>query len=329
MQVTLERLPRLLSSQPPSLLLIVGDEPLIAQEACQAWKEAGKVQGFHEKHTWTMEARSSWEDIDVTWRTGSLFDARALLEIRIPGGKPGTAGALMLEKLAHSPQSDKRLLVVLPELDYRTRQSTWFKNLENIAPIVPAQPIPRAQMTPWLSQRLRAKAREAESDALAFLVDCTEGNLLAAHQEIEKLCLVYPQGKLTLDQVQSSVMMVSRHSLNTLLQAIAERQTERACLTLRHLRDEGEALPLLLWSLCEDWRALYRLTRSSANASVVKELRLWGERKNRLMPMCRWVTPQACCQALEQAGKLDRMIKGLELGDPWEELIESIRCFLK
>ncbi len=322
---SLERLDQRLESELPSLLLIVGDEPLTAQEATDAWKRAGESQGYTERYAWTQDARSSWHEIEMTWASDSLFGARFLLQISIPSGKPGSSGAAFLEKLARRPQPDKKCLVMLPSLDYRTRQSAWFKSLESAATLLEAQPVPRSRMTNWLARRLGKQQRGASDEALEFLADCTEGNLLAASQEIDKLCLLYQDLTITLDQVQSSVMMVNRLSLTQLQEALAARELSRACLTLRHLRDEGEALPLILWSLCEDWRILILLT---SPAGKTQAPRLWGERKARLGAMARWSKTSACIHALERAAELDRMIKGLIPGDPWEELLHMMLEFL-
>lgn len=328
MRLNPEQLGQYLLKHPVSFLTVVGNETLIVQEVCQAWKAAATAQQFSERHCWSMEARSAWDDIDLIWRSGSLFGSRALLEVRIPGGKPGPVGASLLEQWVCTPQPDKCFLVILPELDFRTRQSSWFSALESGGVLIEAQPIPLARLPQWLTQRFSQKNRQIDPDALEFLVACTEGNLLAASQEVEKLCLLYPQGLLTLDQVESAVMVVSRHTLASLVNAMAQGQPGQVGIALRSLRDEGEALPLILWTLCEDWRALYYLTGPDRNQPP-KSLRLWGERKSRLMAMRSWVSAKACQRALNEAGILDRMIKGLTHGDPWEALMEIIFAFLR
>ncbi|MDA8415919.1 MAG: DNA polymerase III subunit delta [Betaproteobacteria bacterium] len=327
MRLNPEQLSQHLRKHTPPLLTVMGNEALISQEICQTWKTT-VVPHAPQRYSWSMDARSSWDDIEQIWRSGSLFDAHTLLEIRIPGGKPGTLGAQTLERLARMPLPDHYLLIILPELDSRTRKSSWFTTLESAGLLIEAKPVPRAQLPQWLAQRLRQRERQISQEALEFLAACTEGNLLAANQEVEKLCLLYPDGPLTLEQVQSAVMMVSRHTLNSLVDALAQRQPGQAGIALRSLHNEGEALTLILWNLCEDWRALYYLT-SAKHEDQTKSLRLWGDRKNRLLGMRHWVRPLSCQHALKAASHLDQMIKGLVPGDPWEALLEILLEFMR
>ncbi len=321
-----------LANQIPAITAIMGDEPLLVQEAQDCWRSACRMGGFAERQVWTMEGRFSGEDLWLEWTSGSLFGARSAVELRIPTGKPGIDGIRLLEQLQRTPQEDKRLLVTLPALDSRTQQSSWFHHLSQQALRVDVPTVGRPQLPLWIKQRLARQNQQASEDALNFLADCTEGNLLAAAQEIQKLGLLYPTGLLTLDQISAAVMVVSRHSLTALTSALAEGNGSRFALTLRSLCQEGEVLPLILWSLTEDWRATLHLCRARQShqplGPAVKEARLWGSRREVIERLSQRVTSARCAAALHQAAAVDRMIKGLNPGDPWETLIQIALDFL-
>ncbi|WP_297497830.1 DNA polymerase III subunit delta [Ferrovum sp.] len=327
MRLSPEQWPTHLSRQVPPLTLLISSEPFLSLECQDHWRRACRAQNYEERKVWTVEARFSWAEVDLHWNSGSLFGSRSAVEIHIPSGKPGPEGIRQLEKLANAPQADKRLLILLSELDYRTRQAAWLSQLQTKALWTETQPVPRSALTRWIAQRL--VPCQASAEALEFLADCTEGNLLATAQEIAKLSLLYPTGPLTLEQVQSAVMVMSRHTLTDLTRALSQGNGAQMLLLLRSLNQEGEALPLVLWSLSEDWRAAYLLCRTreegrTPSPSTFKEARLWGERRPLLERFSQKTSSRACARALQGAAEVDQLIKGLGHGDPWETLGQVI-----
>ena len=86
---------------------------------------------------------------------------------------------------------------MLPRLDKATRTGAWFGALESFGVTVQIEPVERAALPQWIAQRLAAQgqrvmAGEEGQRTLQFFADRVEGNLLAAHQEIQKLALLLP-----------------------------------------------------------------------------------------------------------------------------------------
>ncbi len=215
----------------------------------------------------------------------SLFADRQLIEIRIPGGKPGKDGSEALQRYCEHLADDVLTLVQLPRLDRQQQSSAWFGALDAAGVTLRVDPVERRELPSWLARRLSAQGQrvedgEAGQRTLAFFADRVEGNLLAAHQELQKLALLYPQGPLSFEQVEAAVMNVARYDVFKLGEAVLAGQVARALRMLDGLRAEGEAAVLVHWTLAEDIRALKRVREAAAQgrplAVALREQRVWG-----------------------------------------------------
>ncbi|MFP5404728.1 MAG: DNA polymerase III subunit delta, partial [Gammaproteobacteria bacterium] len=186
MNIPADRLPDQLTRGLAPLYVVVGDEPLAAQEAGDAIRAAARAAGHSERTVHTVQGRYNWQGLLAGGDNLSLFAERRLTEIRIPSGKPGIDGAKALEAYAGKLPPDTLTLVSLPGLDWKTMQSRWFAALAAKGVVVEAKPVDRARLPEWIARRLAKQNLRAEPAALEFLADQVEGNLLAAQQEIDK-----------------------------------------------------------------------------------------------------------------------------------------------
>ena len=315
------------------LTIVLGEEPLLAFETLDALRSAAHHQGFVTREVLTVEPGFDWSLLTLACNSSSLFGDKKLVELRIPSGKPGVEGARHLEALGRLPSGDARVLVSLPALDYRTQQSAWFKALESNGLMVVATAVPREELPAWIAYRLGRQQQQVGPETLTFLADRVEGNLLAAHQEIQKLGLLYPAGPLAAEAVREAVLNVARHDIHDLTAALMTRDLARFVRTLRGLEAEGEALPLVLWVIAEDVRALAHLVTARRNQrplhTACREARVWGPRQKLLEPLAARMPPGACEAALVMAARVDRTLKGVEPGDPWDTLLELGLDFLR
>lgn len=188
-------------------------------------------------------------------------------------------------------------------------------------------PVDRRALPLWIGARLARQKQRAAEDALAFVADCVEGNLLAAHQEIQKLGLLYPPGALSFEQVRDAVLDVARFDVAQLSEAMLAGDRGRLVRVLDGLAGEGEAPPRVLWVMAEDVRAVARVQQGLAAGRSAADLfrahRVWGEARQRLVAAAaRRMGRAALDAALAQAAAVDRTIKGLAQGDPWDELLQ-------
>ncbi|MGM9482764.1 DNA polymerase III subunit delta [Roseateles sp. NT4] len=334
MQLRAEGLQAHLSKGLARIYTVHGDEPLLAQEAADQIRAAAKAQGFGERQIFTVAgAYFDWAPVLAAAQAMSLFADRQFIEIRIPGGKPGKDGSEALQRYAEAAPDDVLTLVTLPRLDKTQLSSAWFTALDGNGVSLRVEPIERRLLPAWLAQRLKTQGQsvpegEDGQKALAFFADRVEGNLLAAHQELQKLALLHPKGELSLADIEAAVLDVARFDVFKLSEAVLSGAVPRILRMLDGLEAEGEAAVLVHWNLAEDARALARV-RNALDAGrplpmAMREARVWGA-KERLIERIAPRLDSAQAGALVQAAQVcDGLVKGLRHpdwpSDPWAAL---------
>ena len=326
----LERPPGKLSA----LYAIHGAEPLTALEAGDALRSMVRAAGYVERDVLTVETGFDWSKLKSVGSELSLFATLRLLELRIPTGKPGREGGVAIEQFCQRLPDDTISIVFLPEIDWQGRKTKWFVALEAHAVMIEATAIDRARLPQWLKGRLLRQQQSTTDDALEFLANRVEGNLLAARQELQKLELLCPPGEISPELIEDSVADVSRFNPFQLVSAIrdaaadntrgagtgAEAGVARIQRMLDGLKAEGEAPPLILWVITNEIRALARVRGVTKSGYPPAPAKL-----RELERVARRHTPESLLELLLQAGEIDRMIKGLNPFDPWDALAELAR----
>jgi DNA polymerase-3 subunit delta len=343
MQIRAEQLAAALERQRPALVTLYGDEPLLVQEAADLVRAWARREGFDERQVHTVSGGYfDWSRLTAAAVEMSLFAARQLVEIRIPGGKPGKEGSEALQRYTRAGNEDLLSLVLLPRLDKTQLGSAWFTALDGAGLSVRIDPIERRQLPTWIAQRLaaqgqRVQAGEPGQQALALLADRVEGNLLAAHQEIQKLGLLYPAGELTLAQIEPVVLDVARYDVFRLGETVLSGQVARALRMLDGLEASGEAVVLAHWTLADDLRMLGRVRAALDGGlplgAALREARVWGAKEKlveRLVPGLRLDDLKAL---IEAARVCDGLAKGLKVpgwpDDPWQALRRLVLMMLE
>jgi DNA polymerase-3 subunit delta len=334
MQIAAAQLSAHLAKGPVRALYTVhGDEALLVNEAADAIRTAARTQGYTERTVHTVQgAHFDWGSVLAASQSLSLFADKQVVEVRIPSGKPGKEGSIALQQLAsHAAGDDSTLtLVVLPRLDRTTKSSAWFTALEQSGASVQIDTVERAALPQWIAQRLlaqnqRVQPGEEGQRTLAFFADRVEGNLLAAHQEIAKLGLLYPEGELSREQIEASVLNVARYDVFKLSEAVLGGQRARVQRMLDGLQAEGEATVLVHYTLAEDIRALKRvkdaITTGKPLPMALREQRIWGLRERLFERVLPRLTDNQLNSLLHAAHQVDGIVKGLKAPgwpqEPW------------
>ena len=336
MQVAAGLLPQHLSKGLRSLYTLHGDEPLLVLEAVDTIRAAARAAGFTERTSHTVAgAHFDWSEVLAAGGSRSLFADRQIVEIRIPTGKPGKDGGTAIEQLCEQARDSDDLLtiVILPRLDKASRSSAWFVALEHGGVSIALEPVERSALPQWLAQRLarqgqRVKPGVEGQRSLLFFADRVEGNLLAAHQEIQKLALLYPPGELGFEDIERAVLNVARYDVFKLSEAVLAGQPARVQRMLDGLQAEGEAPVLVHYSLSEDIRALKRVRDAMADGRplpmALREQRVWGARERLFERVLPRLDAVLLADLLLQAHRVDGIVKGLKLPDwptdPWQAL---------
>lgn len=311
------------------LYVFTGDEPLAQRESLDALRAAARSQGYDERLGLVVERNFNWQQVAAFGQAMSLFASKRLLEISIPSGKPGTDGGKALQALANKPMADTVVVVILPKLDRDGKNSAWFGALEQAGVSLTLQETAAAQLPQWIAQRLALQQQHTDAETLEFIAHQVEGNLLAAHQEIQKLGLLYPEGPLPADAVRKAVLNVSRYDAFQLGEAVLAGDSERTVRILQGLQDEG-AQPVavmnpLMWVLRPLVRIKQAEMRGENLANAMQSARIYGERQTLTKRAIARLSLRQLQAALLKLAEIDKTAKGMIRGDAWLEI--SRLCF--
>jgi DNA polymerase-3 subunit delta len=334
MQIRADQLAAQLQRGLRPLYTVFGDEPLLAQEAADAIRATARAAGHAEREVFSVAgAHFDWSAVLGAAQALSLFAERRLIEIRIPGGKPGKDGSEALQRYCEALPPDVLTIVQLPRLDGQQLKSAWFGALDGAGVAVRVDPVERRALPAWIAQRLAAQGQRvadgaAGQQALAFFADRVEGNLLAAQHELQKLALLYPEGELGFEQIEAAVLNVARYDVFKLGEALLGGQVQRALRMLDGLRAEGEAAVLVHWTLASDIQALKRV-REALDAGrplpvALREARAWGAKERLIERVVPTLAAHTLAHLVEAASVCDGLVKGLRHpewpADPWAAL---------
>ena len=311
------------------LYVLVGDEPLAQSECLDTIRQAARKAGAEERSSFIVERNFNWQQIQQFGQSLSLFSSQRILEIHIPSGKPGVDGGKALTELSAKPIPDTTTIIVLPSLEREAKSSAWFNALQSASTIIELKEIAPNQLPQWLSTRLAAQNQSCDAASLEFIAHQIEGNLLAAHQEIQKLALLYPAGEISAESVREAVLNVSRFDAFQLGEAVLAGDAARTTRILQGLQDEGEnavaVMNPLMWAL----RPLVRIKQAEARGenivNAMTNARIYGDRQSLVKRALARLSLRQLEAALQKLCDIDRTAKGVMQGDAWLEL--SRLCF--
>lgn len=320
MALRAEQLEAQLAKTLAPLYVIHGDEPLIALEAADAVRAAARRKGIAEREVFIAERGFDWSALAHAGASRSLFGGGKLVELRIPGGKPGTDGAATIVEYCRRLDSEMLTLVSLPRLDRAGQSSAWFGALAAAGVVVEVWPVERARLPQWIGERLARQGQKAPREVLEFLAERVEGNLLAAHQEVQKLALLAPPGELALETVEDAVAAVARYDPYAAAEALVAGDAARYARVLHGLRGEGESPTFVLFAVAAALFVLRGMAEGKSAERLFGEHRLYNKPLQRaVQAAARRYTRAALDAALAQAAFIDRVAKGVARGDPWDQ----------
>lgn len=300
--------------------LVAGDEPLQVEESVSEIRAATRKAGFEERELFFVERGFNWNDFYAASSSLSLFSSRKLIELRLPGGKPGDAGAKAIKEYCEDLPQDVVLVVISPKVDQR---ASWVKALDKAGVFVTIWPVDVKRLPQWIIQRLQSRGLRADREVAQLIAERVEGNLLAAAQEIEKLLLLHGPGELDVEAARRAVTDSARFDVFRLVDAALAGDSRRVVRSLIGLRAEGVEAVLVLWAVAREVRDLAR--RSASQASGKSAMAgVWEKRKDVVAKGLARHTQQEWMLYLQRAARIDRVIKGLRHGDSWRELADLL-----
>lgn len=323
MKLSGDNLPAALGRQLGRIYLVSGDEPLLVNEAADAIRAKARTAGFTERELHVVERGFDWQELLGKSRSMSLFAERKIIEIRMVNPTPGEQGADAIVELAEQGDADTLVLIITGKLDGRTMNSRWANAIDKHGTIVQIWPVELARLPAWIRERLARHQFVADASAAALLAERVEGNLLAAHQEIEKLALLVPAGTLTSETILEAVADSARFDVLQLGEAAMRGKTARAVRILEGLKGEGVEPTLVLWAINKDLQWIARahdlMSKGQSADAAMNALYVWKPRQPAMKMALGRLSTRAINEMIIGAERADRAVKGALRTDPWTE----------
>lgn len=326
MKINADQFSRHLQGGLAPVYIIYGDDIFLRNEACVLLRKAVQEQGYSEKICLNAESNFDWNTLLYTARARSFFADKKWIELSLPHGKTGQAGSKLLQQYAAHLPAKTILLIICDKLEKAITQSSWFSALDKIGITVPVWPIKLEQFPSWIAARMVQQGLSASQESIQLLAQRAAGNLLAAAQEIEKLQLIYNSGTLSESDIANALGDSARYTLFDLTDALLTQNLSQALTILNHLRDDHSEPVLLLWAITRQLRELIKITHEMAQgkniAALLQKYNVLPSKRPLLQKALRHPRLKEWSNALKQAARIDRMIKGQETGNCWNELTQ-------
>ncbi|MCX8957120.1 DNA polymerase III subunit delta [Erwinia psidii] len=303
--------------------LFTGNDPLLLQESQDAVRSAAQPQGFTEYFSTEIDAHTDWQSIFSTCQTMSLFASRKILSLAFTENGPTAAMAEQLITLSTLLHNDILLLLRLPKLTKAQENSAWFKALSQNAALVPCQTPEHALLPRWVANRAKSMKLVLDDAAIQLLCYCYEGNLLALSQAIERLSLMWPDGKLTLPRVEQAVNDAAHFTPFHWVDAMLAGKSKRAQHILRQLQSEGCEPVILMRTLQRELMLLLTLQRQM-HATPLRTLfdqhRVWQNRRSLFSEVLQRLSAKQLAQSVHLLANTELSLKQDYGHNVWPEL---------
>ena len=307
-----------------SIYFISGVEDLLIIESLDQIRKAAISNDFTDKVAFTVSGQFNWSEVDNCFKNQSLFGGKQFVEIHIPSSKPGKKGSEAITNLIANLPEDALLVVVAGKLEKSTKQAKWVKELLKHATVIDCQKIYLSQFSSWLQNRLTAYDLGIDRDALEMFVALTEGNLIVAKQSIERLLMMEVTGRVTMEDVSQCVADGAHFDLFQLTEAAIMRKPERVHRIFERLKSEGmrpeQMLAVLYWEIKNLMDASLDIDNGLSVKQAMQKANIWQSKQKIIGPYLASQPKEKIDQLVHQACKVDNVIKGVDLGSPWEEI---------
>jgi len=303
--------------------LLLGNDPLLLQESQDAIRHAAGAQGFDEHHTVTIDASTDWNALFALSQERSLFAMRQTLTLVLPDNGPNAAINEQLVALIGLLHDELLLIIRGNKLTKAQENAAWYNALSGRAAQVSCQTPEQAQLPRWLATRAKQLNLQLDDAASQLLCYCYEGNLLALAQALERLSLLWPDGKLTLPRVEQAVNDAAHFTPYHWLDALLAGKSKRALHILQQLRQEGSEPVILLRTLQRELLLLVNMKRQSVNTplrALFDKHRVWQTRRPLFTEALNRLSPEQLRHAVSLLARTELTLKQDYGQSVWAEL---------
>nr|WP_136252485.1 DNA polymerase III subunit delta [Ningiella ruwaisensis] len=315
----------------PNLILLFGDEPQQKMDIIDAIRARAKKEGFDERQSLVAESGFEWQQLIDATQAMSLFSDKQFIELTLPSGKPGAQGAATLTELAKTISDDTLLLIQGPKIGKDVQNAKWFKQVAERAWFCHCYELQGSQLNQWIKERANERKLALTSQAITTIAEMSEGNLLAANQEIEKLRLIFNEGQ-TLDheQVAATIVDQSRFTVFQFTDEVLAGNMQKAVKILYRLESEGLEPNIILWSLVKEAQLLEQLSAFRARNETLpyQKLRIWQSKQSLYNSALMRLNPANIRVLIAHLQQADALFKSTSVQKPYVTLSHLALLFL-
>jgi DNA polymerase-3 subunit delta len=324
MNIKPEQLQNHLSNQPASLYFAFGSEILLVEQSLTTIKDAAKKLGFNERFRFDIDGNFSWDAIFHLISSPSLFADKRIIECRLTTGKIGVKGSKALSELTENLPDDIMLIISSGKLDMAQQKSKWFKALDKKGVIIQHWEVQSEQLVGWIVNHMSQLGLSSSNEVANAIAYCTEGNLLATMQEIQKLQIAYPDGNIDLNEYLSQIDQQSQYTVFGMIDAALKGDTDKVNKIFSSLVDDSTPPVILISSLYREIKNLVtmsiELKTNQTIDTILNNHRVWQKRKPLISFALKTHSYQQLQKLLLALGRIDRSLKGMDNLNVYDEL---------
>ena len=324
MNIKPEQLQNSLSNQLASTYFAFGAEILLVEQSLSMIKGIARENGFKERFRFDIDGNFSWDRIISLISSPSLFAEKRIIECRLTTGKIGVKGSKALTEILETLPDDILLIISSGKLEMAQQKSKWFKTLDKKGIIIQHWEVQSNQLVGWITRNMSQLGLDSNIEVANAIAYCTEGNLLASMQEIQKLKIAYPDGKINLREYLNQIDQQSQYSVFGMIDSALQGDTDKVNKVFNSLIDDSTPPVILVSSLYREIKNLVsmsiELKTNQTIESILNNHRVWQKRKPLISNALKKHSYQKLQKLLLRLGRIDRSLKGMDNLDVYDEL---------
>jgi DNA polymerase-3 subunit delta len=295
---------------------------LLRDEAIKKIELLASQRGYTSIKRWQVDAHFDWLTFFANLNQRDMFSEKRLLELHLNANKLSTETSNALITFLAQESEQQILLFSCDKLDKATLKNKYLSAIEKYGELIQLWPPDASALPKWLADKSLDYGIKLSNASLVYLAAHSEGNLTAATQILEKLFLHDGPAIISDEQVYASLYDSSRYSVFNLVETWLSDDKARSYKILRRLKTEAIEPILIWWALIAECRLLaqiqFRLAKNESLSTLLTTFHIWKKREPLIkMHLRKQYNYQA---GLQQLIFIERVIKGIEKANVWDEL---------
>ena len=225
----------------------ISDESFLLQENRLIEINKLKNEGYLNRKIYFVDKRFNWDTFDSN-ESLSLFEDKELLDLRINGFAPTKDCLNYLEDFSCKEKNSKTIILSIENVT-KVKGSAWYKKISSIAKSSHIEKVYPNQFPAWLKSRAKRRGLDLDAQMAEYLTELTNGNLLAADQELKCLKLISKNEDLKMITIKDSLIDSSSKDIFSFSRSFINSNVFLFNKLLNQLLIEKVPLTLILWSL--------------------------------------------------------------------------------